>query len=70
MLTFKIKGLLIVTGKKIFKDFTIYWLPFCSCDLTHNENTPMQNNAIFHGYKNVNFQLKNYDIFLIFSSKH
>ena len=35
--------------------------------MLHNENMPMQFNAIFHGYKNVNFQMKNYNIFLIFA---
>ena len=28
---------------------------------------PMQYTAIFHGYKNDNFQMKNCDIFLIFA---
>ena len=31
------------------------------------ENTPMQYAANFHGCKNENFQMKNYDIFLIFA---
>ena len=31
------------------------------------ENTPMQYTAIFHGYKNGNFPMKNCDIFLIFA---
>ena len=36
----------------------------------HYENTPMQYSAIFHGYKNDNFQMKNCDIFfLCFRSK-
>ena len=30
-------------------------------------DTPMQHTAIFHGCKNVNFQMKNYNIFLIFA---
>ena len=33
----------------------------------HYANTPMQYTAIFHGCKNVNFQVKNYNIFLIFA---
>ena len=33
----------------------------------HYANTPMQYIAIFHGCKNVNFQMKNYNIFLIFA---
>ena len=33
----------------------------------HNENTPMQYTAIFHLCKNLNFQMKKYDIFLIFA---
>ena len=33
----------------------------------HYENMPMQYTAIFHGCKNVNFQMKNYNIFLIFA---
>ena len=32
-----------------------------------NANTPMQYTVIFHGCKNVNFQMKNYNIFLIFA---
>ena len=34
---------------------------------THYANTPMQYTAIFHGCKNVNFQMKKYSIFLIFA---
>ena len=34
---------------------------------THYANTPMQYTAIFHGCKNVFFQMKNYNIFLIFA---
>ena len=32
--------------------------------LVHYADTPMQYTAIFHGCKNVNFQMKNYNIFL------
>ena len=32
-----------------------------------NGNTPMQYTAIFHGYNNDNFHMKNCDIFLIFA---
>ena len=35
--------------------------------LDHDANTPMQKTAIFHGSKNVNFQMKYCDIFLIFA---
>ena len=35
--------------------------------ICHYENMPMQYNAIFHGRKNDNFQMKNCDIFLIFA---
>ena len=38
-----------------------------SSGLTHYDNTPMQYIAIFHGCKNDNFQVKDCDIFLIFS---
>ena len=31
------------------------------------ENMPMQYTTIFHGRKNDNFQMKNYDSFLIFA---
>ena len=31
------------------------------------QNTPMQYTAIFHRYKNDNFQLKKVDYFLIFA---
>ena len=33
----------------------------------HYENTPMQYTAIFHGCKNVHFQMKIFNIFLIFA---
>ena len=33
---------------------------------SHYANMPMQNIVIFYGCKNVNFQMKNCDIFLIF----
>ena len=33
----------------------------------HYANMPMQYTAIFHGCKNANFQMKNYNIFLIFA---
>ena len=39
-------------------------------DSLHYENTPMQYTAIFHGRKNDNFQMKIFDIFLNFCSKH
>ena len=35
--------------------------------IKHYANTPMQYTAIFHGCKNVNFQMKNYNIFLFCS---
>ena len=33
----------------------------------HYANISVQYTAIFHGYKIVNFQMKNYNIFLIFA---
>ena len=33
----------------------------------HYENTPIQYTVIFHSCKNDYFQMKNYDIFLIFA---
>ena len=33
----------------------------------HYENTPMQYTAIFHGCKNGHFQMKMFNIFLIFA---
>ena len=33
----------------------------------HYDNAPMQYTTIVHGYKNDNFQVKNYNIFLIFA---
>ena len=35
-------------------------------ELCHYANLSMKYTAIFHGCKNVNFQMKNYNIFLIF----
>ena len=35
--------------------------------MLHYENTPMQYTAIFHGFKNDNFQMKDCDIVLIFA---
>ena len=34
---------------------------------THYANMSVQYTAIFHGCKNDNFQMKNFDIFLIFA---
>ena len=34
---------------------------------SHYANTPMQYTAIFHGCKNVHFQMKVFNIFLIFA---
>ena len=40
------------------------------CECPHYANTSMYKyTAIFHGCKNENFQMKNCDIFLIFSPK-
>ena len=36
-------------------------------DFNHYANTPMLYTAIFHGYKNDYFQMKCFDIFLIFA---
>ena len=36
----------------------------------HYANKPMQYTAIFHGCKNVNFQMNFYNIFSYFCSKH
>ena len=36
----------------------------------HYEITPMQYTVIFHGCKNDDFQMKNYDILIIFALKH
>ena len=36
-------------------------------DTRHYANTPMQYTAIFHGCKNVNFQMKNFNTFLTFA---
>ena len=33
----------------------------------HYENTPVQHSVIFHGFKNDNFQMKIFDVFLIFA---
>ena len=33
----------------------------------HYANTPMQYTVMFHGRKNVNFQMKNCNIFLTFA---
>ena len=33
----------------------------------HYANTPMRYTAIFHGSKNINFQIKNCNFFLIFA---
>ena len=35
--------------------------------IIHYENTPVQYTVIFHGCKNDYFQMKKYDIFLIFA---
>ena len=33
----------------------------------HNDNTPMQYTVIFHVCRNDYFQMKNFDIFLVFA---
>ena len=40
---------------------------FCATLKFHYENMSMQYTAIFHGCKNVNFQMKNSNIFLTFA---
>ena len=35
--------------------------------LEHYAHNPIQYTAILHSCKNVNFQLKNFDVFLIFA---
>ena len=42
-------------------------LPGISKSLIHNANMSVQYTAIFHGYKNDYFQIKNCNIFLIFA---
>ena len=48
----------------IFKtiDFDFFFLIF-----PHYDNTAVQYTAIFHGCKNDNFQMKTFDIFLVFA---
>ena len=61
-------------------EFKSYQITTCAFEMTkslsihsisgmtkHYANTPMQYTAIFHGCKNVNFQMKEYNIFLIFA---
>ena len=54
-----------------FNESTRLQLHFCIAvrteDAGHYANTPMQYTAIFHGCKKINFQMKNYIIFLIFA---
>ena len=40
---------------------------YCDESDVHYANTPMQYTAIFHGCKNVKFQMKKYNVFLIFA---
>ena len=62
-------------GLKNFVRIFEQWASNCSWgglvwvwpDDSHYANTPMQYTAIFHGCKNSNFQMKNYNIFLIFA---
>ena len=42
-------------------------LTFSAINISHYENMSMQYSTIIHGCKHHNFQLKNYDIFLIFA---
>ena len=46
--------------------FKLY-LPQLVMQKSHYANMSVQYTAIFHGCKNVNFQMKNYNIFLIFA---
>ena len=49
-----------------FKTFTAMFL----VSKNHNENTPTQYTAIFHGCKNDDFQLNYFYFFSYFCSKH
>ena len=42
----------------------------CQAFIFHYANTPMQYTAIFHGCKNVNFQMKFFKYFSYFCLKH
>ena len=47
--------------------FFFFFFFFSFSDRPHYANTPVQYTAILHGCKNVHFQVKNCDIFLIFA---
>ena len=54
-------------------NFTFYLSMVFKCNLftiKHYANMSVQYTAIFHGYKNDYFQMKNCNIFLIFAPKH
>ena len=60
-LKMKMDTFLIRMGKSI----RLYWVN--SPESKHYANTPMQYTAIFHGCKNVNFQMNFFNVFLIFA---
>ena len=55
---------LLIKSENCFQKCSIYWH---SQNKMHYANTPMQYTAIFHGCKNVHFQMKMFNIFLIFA---
>ena len=58
----------MVQGAKWAISNLVYGWSVCKDDnQLHYENTPMQYTSIFHGCKNVNFQMKNCDVFLTFA---
>ena len=54
-----IHGLAPIQMKVILHEYTLF-----QRKASYYANTPMQYTAIFYGCKNVNFQIKNYNIFL------
>ena len=51
----------------LLNDFHIILCNVFYLKYVHYANTPMQYTAIFHGCKNVHFQMKIFNIFLIFA---
>ena len=49
---------------KMFQEFVMRVIPY-----KHHANTPIQYTAIFHGCKNVNFQIKKIKYFFLFLLK-
>ena len=69
MILTAVKNCSILHGRVFVMDRGLVQLVCCTCDCRtlHYANMSVQYTAIFHGYKNDYFQMKNCNSFLIFA---